>query len=139
MKKIIRELTMAEVRSNLKYAATHEWIEFNDGIATVGITDYAQDALGDVVFVEPPELGQQFEVGDEIAVIESVKAASDIYSPVAGMVIGVNEALESDPELVNSAPYEAGWIFKLELSDPAVPENLLTVEAYAELCEAEQH
>ena len=130
---------MAEVRSNLKYAATHEWIEVKDGVATVGITDYAQEALGDVVFVEPPELGQQFAVGDEIAVIESVKAASDIYSPVTGTVITVNEALESGPELVNSAPFDAGWIFKLQMSDPATPENLLSVEQYAELCEAEEH
>ena len=130
---------MAEVRSNLNYAASHEWIELKDGIATVGISDYAQEALGDVVFVELPEMGQQFQTGDEIAVIESVKAASDIYAPVAGIVVAVNEALEAEPEAVNSTPYEAGWIFQLSLSEPEAEQNLLTAEQYAALCESQDH
>jgi glycine cleavage system H protein len=130
---------MAEVRTNLNYAASHEWIELEDGIATVGISDYAQEALGDVVFVELPEMDQAYQAGDEIAVIESVKAASDIYAPVAGIVVAVNEALEAEPEVVNNSPYEAGWIFKLSLSEPEAAQDLLTAEQYLTLCESQDH
>ena len=105
---------------HLRYAPTHEWISEEDGDEmTVGITDHAQEALGDVVFVELPEVGQALSKGQEFGVIESVKAASDLYSPVNGEVIEVNEALEDSPETVNEAPYEGGWIMKVRLTDTA--------------------
>ncbi len=121
---------MSNVPANLQYAKSHEWVLDNqDGTVTVGITDHAQEALGDVVFVELPDVGRALAKGDEFGVIESVKAASDLYSPVQGEVIEVNEALEDSPEIVNEAPYEAGWIMKVRLDEDAI-EGLLDAQAY---------
>ncbi|WP_404341673.1 glycine cleavage system protein GcvH [Vreelandella aquamarina] len=121
---------MSNLPANLRYAASHEWVlDHQDGTVTVGITDHAQEALGDVVFVELPEVGQALSKGKEFGVIESVKAASDLYSPVDGEVIEVNEALEDAPETVNDAPYEGGWIMKVRVADHAF-EGLLDADAY---------
>jgi glycine cleavage system H protein len=105
------------VPQDLFYAKTHEWVSLEDGVATVGITDFAQSQLSDLTFVELPEVGAEFEAGDEAAVVESVKAAADIYAPVAGEVIAVNEALEDAPELINNDSFGEGWIFKLKVRD----------------------
>mgnify|MGYP001195765400 FL=1 len=126
---------MSELRDELRYASTHEWVLVEeDGTVVVGITDYAQDALGDVVYAELPELGATFEVGAEVAVLESVKAASDIYAPVAGEVVAINEALEDEPELINDSPYDEGWLFKLAPTSEFESETqaLLTAAEYAE-------
>ena len=121
---------MSNLPANLRYAASHEWVLDNqDGTVTVGITDHAQEAVGDVVFVELPEVGQALHKGKEFGVIESVKAASDLYSPVDGEVVEVNEALEDAPETVNDAPYEGGWIMKVRVTDQAL-EGLLDADAY---------
>ncbi len=122
---------MSEAPSELKYARSHEWARLEaDGTVTVGITDHAQAALGDVVFVEAPALGAQLEATQEAGVVESVKAASDIYAPIAGEVIARNSALEDAPETVNADPYGAGWFFKLKPSNPAELAGLLSAEAY---------
>lgn len=122
---------MSEVRSELKYLSSHEWARVeDDGTVTIGITDHAQAALGDVVFVECPEPGTQVTMGQEAGVVESVKAASDIYSPVSGEVIAVNEALEDAPETVNGSPYDDGWFFKVQPDDLAELDNALDSEAY---------
>ena len=121
---------MSNLPANLRYAASHEWVlDHQDCTVTIGITDHAQEALGDVVFVELPEVGQSLSKGKEFGVIESVKAASDLYSPVNGEVIEVNEALEDAPETVNDAPYEGGWIMKVRVTDQAF-EGLLDADAY---------
>lgn len=121
---------MSNLPANLRYAESHEWVlDHQDGTVTIGITDHAQEALGDVVFVELPEVGQELSKGQEFGVIESVKAASDLYSPVNGDVIEVNEALEDAPETVNEAPYEGGWMMKVRLTDQNL-EGLLNAEAY---------
>ncbi len=131
---------MSEVPQELRYARTHEWARLEeDGTVTVGISDHAQDALGDVVYVEHPEHGQQVVAGDEAGVVESVKAASDIYAPVSGSVVAVNEALDDAPETVNQDPYGDGWFFKIQPDDIAELDELLDSEAYAELCENEEH
>lgn len=131
---------MSEIPADLKYATTHEWARLEeDGTVTVGITDHAQQALGDVVFVEHPEIGQKLAGEEEAGVVESVKAASDIYAPVAGTVLEVNAALDDAPETVNQDPYGDGWFFKLEPDDAADLEQLLDADAYAEVCEAEEH
>jgi glycine cleavage system H protein len=122
---------MSSIPANLRYAESHEWVLDNgDGSVTIGITDHAQEALGDVVFVELPEVGKTLAVGDEFGVIESVKAASDLYAPIAGEVIEVNEALEDAPETINEAPYADGWIMKVRLDDAAALESLLDADAY---------
>ena len=122
---------MSETPTELKYAKTHEWAKDNgDGTITVGITDHAQDQLGDLVFVELPEVGASFGAGDDCAVVESVKAASDIYSPASGEIIAVNGELEDAPELVNDGPYENGWLFKVKMSDPAELNDLLDADGY---------
>jgi glycine cleavage system H protein len=118
------------VPDNLRYTSDHEWVLLNGDIATVGITDHAQEELTDVVFVELPENGRSCDAGDPIAVVESVKAASDIYIPVAGEVVEGNADLEADPSLVNTDPYSAGWIFKVKLNDVAAVEALMDAEAY---------
>ncbi len=129
---------MSDIPSELKYVASHEWIRAEgDGTVTVGVTDHAQDLLGDVVFVELPEVGADFSSGDDAGVVESVKAASDIYAPISGEVVAVNEALEDEPELVNSDPYGDGWFFKVKLSDESELESLLSADAYAAHCESE--
>jgi glycine cleavage system H protein len=120
---------MSQVPANRHYAESHEWVLDNDdGTVTVGISDHAQESLGDVVFVELPEVGQTLAKGDEFGVIESVKAASDLYAPISGEVVEVNEALEDSPENVNEAPYKDGWIMKVRL-DGAI-EGLLDADAY---------
>lgn len=127
---------MSNSPSELKYASSHEWARLeDDGTVTVGISDHAQDALGDVVFVELPEVGNTYSAGEEVAVVESVKAASDIYAPVAGEVIAVNEALQDSPEIINESPYDDGWFFKLQPSEVGELENLLDAEAYDAECE----
>ncbi|CAM3579939.1 MULTISPECIES: glycine cleavage system protein GcvH [Halomonas] len=121
---------MSNLPANLRYAASHEWVlDHQDGTLTIGITDHAQQALGDVVFVELPEVGAVLTKGQEFGVIESVKAASDLYSPVNGEVIDVNEALEDSPETVNDSPYDGGWIMKVRIDDAAL-EDLLDADAY---------
>lgn len=122
---------MSNVPANLKFAASHEWVLDNgDGTVTVGISDHAQELLGDVVFVELPEVGREVEAGEEFSLVESVKAASDIYAPVGGEIIAVNEDLEDAPETVNDAAYEGGWIAKIKLADSAQLESLLDAAAY---------
>jgi glycine cleavage system H protein len=124
--------------SNLKYAATHEWArDEGDGTVTVGISDHAQESLGDVVYVEQPEVGSTVTGGEEAGVVESVKAASDIYSPVSGEVIAVNELLEDEPETINGSPYDDGWFFKVKMSDPSELESLLDAAAYEAVAENE--
>jgi glycine cleavage system H protein len=130
---------MAEFPTELRYLKSHEWVKQEGDVVVVGISDHAQDALGDVVYVELPEVEAQCQAGDEIAVVESVKAASDIYAPVTGTVVEVNVKLEDSPELVNEAPYVDGWFFKIKVSDPAAVEGLLTAVQYQTLCEAEEH
>lgn len=132
---------MSNIPGELKYLSSHEWarLESDGTTVTIGITDHAQDLLGDVVFVEVPELDAEIAAGDEAGVVESVKAASDIFSPVSGVVIAVNEDLEDSPELVNSDPYDDGWFFKLKISDPQELETLLDADAYTEICEADDH
>ncbi|OWV28205.1 glycine cleavage system protein GcvH [Halomonas campaniensis] len=121
---------MSNLPANLRYAESHEWVLDNqDGTVTVGITDHAQQALGDVVFVELPEVGTALSKGQEFGVIESVKAASDLYSPVVGEVIEVNDTLEDAPETVNEAPYEGGWIMKVRLDGDTL-DGLLDADAY---------
>lgn len=127
---------MSNYPDNLKYASSHEWIRVDDdGTATVGISDHAQDALGDIVFVELPEVGATVHAKDEVAVVESVKAASDIYSPVSGEIVAINEDLVDAPETVNGQPYDGGWFFKIALSDEAELDELMDAEAYAEHCD----
>ena len=129
---------MSHTPTELKYASSHEWARLEeDGTVTVGISDHAQDALGDVVFVELPELGATLAAGDEAGVVESVKAASDIYSPVGGEVVAINEALEDAPETVNTDPYSDGWFFRLQIEDPSELENLLSAEDYDAQCAEE--
>ena len=130
---------MAEFPLELRYLKSHEWAKQEGDVVVVGISDHAQEALGDVVYVELPEVDVECQVGDEIAVVESVKAASDIYAPVAGTVVEVNLKLEDSPELVNEAPYADGWFFKIKVSDPAAVKGLLTALQYQALCEAEEH
>ena len=126
-------LQMSNVPDELRYAETHEWVRTEtDGSVTVGISDHAQEQLGDLVYVELPDAGRVVAQGEEIAVVESVKAASDVYSPLSGEVTEVNEALADTPETVNSEPYVDGWLFKLKPSDPGELESLLDAEHYAE-------
>lgn len=127
---------MSNLPSELKYAATHEWALLDeDGVITVGISDHAQKALGDVVFVELPEVGAVLAAGEEAGVVESVKAASDIYAPVSGEVLAINEVLEEAPETVNADAYVDGWFYKLKPSDTAELESLLDAEAYQQVCD----
>jgi len=122
---------MSNIPANLKYASSHEWLRAEgDGIYTVGITEHAQELLGDMVFVELPEVGESVAQGDDVAVAESVKAASDIYAPVSGEIVAVNDALSDSPELVNSSPYEDGWMFKIKIADEAELGTLLDAAGY---------
>lgn len=122
---------MSNVPSDLKYISSHEWIRVeDDGTVTVGITDHAQELLGDVVYVELPEMDSEVALEDEIAVVESVKAASDIYAPLSGTIVAINEALEDAPETVNSSPYDDGWMFKMKPSEPSEIEGLIDAESY---------
>ena len=129
---------MSSIPSDLQYLRSHEWVRVEeDGIVTIGITDHAQEALGDVVFVELPEVGATLAAGDDIGVVESVKAASDLVCPLTGEIVEVNEALEDAPETVNSNPYDEGWFFKMKLEDEGELKDLLDAEAYADVVEAE--
>lgn len=126
---------MSNIPDDFQYTSTHEWIRVDDnGVATVGISDHAQEALGDIVFVELPEPGTEIDARAEVAVVESVKAASDLYSPVHGEITEVNEALIDNPQLVNTAPYEDGWIFRMTIKEARDLDELLNAEAYAEHC-----
>ena len=127
---------MSDVPGDLKFLSSHEWARVeSDGTITIGISDHAQDLLGDIVFVELPEVGQSVDAENDAAIVESVKAASDIYSPLSGEVIEVNSLLEDQPEIINSSPYEDGWFFKLTPSDMGELDNLLSPEDYSEVCE----
>ncbi len=129
---------MSSIPANLRYADSHEWVLDNgDGTVTVGISDHAQEALGDVVFVELPEVGRTLVRKEEFGVIESVKAASDLYAPVAGEIIAVNDALEDAPETVNETPYEGGWIMKVRLDDSAQLDDLLDADGYAAVAQSD--
>ena len=119
-----------EFPEELKYTEEHEWVLVEDEIVTVGITDFAQDALGDVVFVELPEVGTLVEVGKPFGVVESVKAVSDVYAPLSGEVVEVNEELPDAPEVINTSPYEDGWMIKIRLSEAGQLDDLLDHEAY---------
>ena len=122
---------MSEVPAQLLYTEEHEWLRLeDDGDVTVGITDHAQAALGELVFVETPENGNDYQAGDACAVVESVKAASDVYSPLEGEVTQVNEALADEPELVNNSPYEEGWVFRMRPADATVLDGMMDAEAY---------
>ena len=122
------------IPQELFYAKTHEWVSLNEGIATVGITDFAQSQLSDLTFVELPEMGAEFSSGDEAAVVESVKAAADVYAPVAGEVIEVNSELEDAPEMINQDAFGAGWLFKLKVADESDVDNMMDADSYEELC-----
>ena len=126
---------MNETPSDLKFLDSHEWVKVDDNTVVVGISDHAQNELGEVVFVELPAIGDEFVSGDEAAVVESVKAASEVYTPISGEVIEVNEALEENPELVNTSPYEDGWFFKLRVSDENLGsiDSLMTAEEYSSM------
>lgn len=122
---------MSNIPADLKYVASHEWLRLEaDGTITVGITDHAQDALGDVVFVELPEVGTTVEADQEIAVVESVKAASDVYAPISGEIVEINEELVDSPELANEDPYGKAWFFKVKPANPADYDGLMSAEEY---------
>jgi len=125
---------MSQVPEALRYTKDHEWVQIHeDGTATVGITDYAQESLGDITFVEFPSVGDSFACGDTFGVVESVKAASDLFMPLEGEVVDINEAVDSEPELLNSDPYEKGWLLKIRVADATQVEALLDAAAYSEL------
>ena len=122
---------MSNIPKELRYTATHEWVRpEGDGVFTVGMTEHAQDLLGDMVFVELPDVGDEVSTGDDIVVAESVKAASDVYAPISGEIIAINEELEDSPELVNSDAFGDGWMFKIKAEDPSEVEALLDAEGY---------
>ena len=125
---------MSKILDDLRYAESHEWVKVDGDIATVGISDYAQHALGNIVYVDMPEVGDEVSQGEDFGAVESVKAASDLLSPVSGEVVEINEALEDEPELLNQDAY-ANWIMKVKMSDPSEIANLLDGAAYAKLCE----
>lgn len=122
---------MSQVPKNLKYTEEHEWVSLDeDGVATVGITDFAQESLGDIVYVELPEVGTKVEQGDSFVVVESVKAASEVYSPVSGEVVAVNGALNDNPEQINNSPYDHGWLVKIETADSGEVDDLMSAAIY---------
>ena len=127
---------MSKIPTHLKYTESHEWVNAGeDGNAQIGITDHAQEALGDLVFVELPAVGDEVSQGDPVAVVESVKAASDIYTPVSGTITAINEDLDGDPAIINTDPYNDGWLFEIELIDTEELEGLKDAEAYEETLE----
>ena len=126
---------MSNVPAELKFLSSHEWVLVEDGIATIGVSDHAQELLGDLVFVELPELESSVSAGDSVAVIESVKAASDTYAPVSGEIVEVNDELEDSPERINDDPYGDGWMYKIKMEDPDEVGDLLDAEAYTESIE----
>lgn len=121
---------MSNTPNDLKYASSHEWARLDGDVVTVGITDHAQEALGDLVYVELPEVGATIAAGDEAGVVESVKAASDIYAPVSGEIIAVNDVLGDTPETINTDPYGEGWIYKIRITDASELDNLMSGEEY---------
>lgn len=125
---------MSKILEDLRYADSHEWVKLEGDIATIGITDYAQHALGNIVYVDMPEVGDEVTQGEDFGAVESVKAASDLISPVSGEVVEINEALEDQPELVNEDAF-ANWIMKVKVSDSSEIDNLLDAAAYAAICE----
>ena len=120
---------------DLKYTEEHEWVQVEEDIVTIGITDFAQEQLGDVVFVELPEVGDEVDAGKSFGVVESVKAVSDIYAPVSGDVVEVNDGLPDEPETINSSPYDDGWLIKIKLTDPSELDDLMDAESYQEFIE----
>ena len=127
---------MNDIPGDLKFLSSHEWVRVEpDGSVTIGISDHAHDLLGDIVFVELPDIGQSIDAETDAAIVESVKAASDVYSPISGEVTEVNSILEDQPEIINSSPYEDGWFFKMAPSDLGEIEDLLSPEDYSEVCE----
>ena len=127
---------MKNIPGDLKFLSSHEWARIeSDGTITIGISDHAQDLLGDIVFVELPEVGQTLDAESDAAIVESVKAASDVYSPISGEVKEVNSLLEDQPEIINSSPYEDGWFYKISQSDLGELDNLLSPEDYSAVCE----
>ena len=126
---------MSNVPAELKFLSSHEWVLVEDGIATIGVSDHAQELLGDLVFVELPEPESSVSAGDSVAVIESVKAASDTYAPVSGEIVEVNDELEDSPERINDDPYGDGWMYKIKMEDPDEIGDLLDAEAYTESIE----
>lgn len=131
---------MSNVPAELRYTKTHEWVRKNDdGTLTVGISDHAQELLGDLVFVDTPEAGSSFEQGDDCAVVESVKAASDVYCPISGEVVAINEALADSPETINADPYGDGWIFSIKPEDAGDFDSLMSADEYTEQVAAEEH
>lgn len=129
---------MSEVPTELKYLSSHEWVLVEDGVATVGVSDHAQELLGDLVYVELPEVGSSIAAGDSAGVIESVKAASDTYAPLSGEVIEINEELADSPEKINDDPYGDGWMYKISLEDPGEVGDLLNAEAYSSSIEDDE-
>lgn len=130
---------MSDIPGELKYTKSHEWIRINDdGSVTVGITDHAQDLMGDMVYIELPEVGDDLETGKECAVVESVKAASDIYAPIGGEIVEVNESITDSPEIINQEPYEGGWMFRLQLGESQDLESLLDAKAYEDIIDSSE-
>ncbi|MFZ9035460.1 MAG: glycine cleavage system protein GcvH [Francisellaceae bacterium] len=123
---------MAEIRQDCKYTETHEWVRIEGNIAVIGIDDFAQSQIGELVYVELPEVGEKVSEGDDVCVIESVKSASDVYTPVSGTIIEVNDELVNSPALVNESCYDDGWLFKVEMSDVAELDDLLSADEYAD-------
>ncbi|MDH5544578.1 MAG: glycine cleavage system protein GcvH [Gammaproteobacteria bacterium] len=131
---------MSNIPEGLKYTKSHEWVEIgDDGVITMGITDHAQELLGDLVFVEPPEVGTETEAGEPCGVVESVKAASDIYAPVTGEVVESNEDLGDTPETINNDAYADGWICRIKMSNPSELEELMSAAEYTEFAASEEH
>ena len=120
---------------DLKYTEEHEWVQVEDDVVTIGITDFAQEQLGDVVFVELPEVGDEVDAGKSFGVVESVKAVSDIYAPVSGYVVEVNDELPEEPETINSSPYDDGWLIRIKLTDPSELDDLMDADAYQKFIE----
>jgi glycine cleavage system H protein len=125
---------MSEIKNDLKYTAEHEWAKMQDDVATVGITDFAQSSLGDVVFVELPEVGRHLSSGDSFGVVESIKSVSDLYAPLSGTIIAINDDAVSSPESLNQSPYDT-WLVKIRLSQPSEVDLLLSAESYKKHCE----
>ena len=127
---------MSEIPGDLKFLPSHEWARIeDDGTVSIGISDHAQDLLGDIVFVELPEVGKTVAAESEAAIVESVKAASDVYSPLSGEIIAVNDSLETSPEVINDSPYDEGWFFKIKPDNLDELANLLDAESYTDICE----